>query len=130
MVILVQKEVGERLVANPGSDSYGSLSVFVQSGARVEWICAVPRSVLSCTQSRFCGDINNTEFGVAVVDRFPRDARAYVSSDFWAKKKNIAECFVEISSLEANTRRAWYGFQRIGLFASASGGSSPPRPNS
>lgn len=45
MVILVQKEVGERLVANPGSDSYGSLSVFVQSGSRVEWICAVPRSV-------------------------------------------------------------------------------------
>lgn len=45
MVILVQKEVGERLVAKPGTESYGSLSVFVQSGARVEWICGVPRTV-------------------------------------------------------------------------------------
>lgn len=45
MVILVQKEVGERLVAKPGSNSYGSLSVFVQSGAFVEWICSVPRTV-------------------------------------------------------------------------------------
>ena len=45
MVILVQKEVGERLVAKPGSNSYGSLSVFVQSGALVEWVCSVPRGV-------------------------------------------------------------------------------------
>jgi len=45
MVILVQKEVGERLVALPGCESYGSLSVFVQSGASVEWICGVPRGV-------------------------------------------------------------------------------------
>ncbi len=45
MVILVQKEVGERLVAHPEQDAYGSLSVYVQSSCDVEWVCTVPRGV-------------------------------------------------------------------------------------
>ncbi len=42
IVLLLQKEVAERLVAQPGSKAYGALSVRVQYLARCEWICTVP----------------------------------------------------------------------------------------
>ena len=42
IVLLVQKEVGERLVAVPGSKAYGALSIRVQYLADCELICNVP----------------------------------------------------------------------------------------
>lgn len=42
IVLLVQKEVGERLVAVPGSKAYGALSIRVQYLADCELICEVP----------------------------------------------------------------------------------------
>ncbi len=44
IVLMVQKEVGERMAASPGSKTYGALSVGVQSVARVERVLRVPRS--------------------------------------------------------------------------------------
>lgn len=35
---LVQKEVGERLVARPGDSAYGSLSVLVAARSRIHWL--------------------------------------------------------------------------------------------
>ena len=42
IVLLVQKEVGERLVAVPGGKAYGALSIRVQYLASCELICDVP----------------------------------------------------------------------------------------
>jgi 16S rRNA (adenine1518-N6/adenine1519-N6)-dimethyltransferase len=42
IVFLVQKEVAERLVARPGSKTYGALSVGVQAVARIEKLFSVP----------------------------------------------------------------------------------------
>jgi 16S rRNA (adenine1518-N6/adenine1519-N6)-dimethyltransferase len=42
IVLLVQKEVAERLAARPGSRAFGALSVRVQYLADCEWICEVP----------------------------------------------------------------------------------------
>lgn len=42
IVLLVQKEVGDRLVATPGSKAYGALSVRVQYLASCERVCEVP----------------------------------------------------------------------------------------
>ncbi|MBE9045434.1 16S rRNA (adenine(1518)-N(6)/adenine(1519)-N(6))-dimethyltransferase RsmA [Pleurocapsales cyanobacterium LEGE 10410] len=42
IVLLVQKEVGERLVAVPGSKAFGALSIRVQYLASCELICNVP----------------------------------------------------------------------------------------
>ncbi len=44
IVVMVQKEVGERMVAAPGSRIYGALSVGVQTVARVERILRVRRT--------------------------------------------------------------------------------------
>ncbi len=45
MVFLIQKEVGERLLAAPGSDEYGHLSVFAQALGEVELVAKVPKTV-------------------------------------------------------------------------------------
>jgi len=42
-VIMVQEEVADRMLAQPGSKAYGSLSVIVQYAARVEKVLRVPR---------------------------------------------------------------------------------------
>lgn len=42
IVLLVQKEVGDRLVAVPGSKAYGALSIRVQYLASCELVCDVP----------------------------------------------------------------------------------------
>jgi len=47
IVLLVQKEVAERLYANPGSRAFGALSVRVQYLAESEFICDVPSSAFS-----------------------------------------------------------------------------------
>jgi 16S rRNA (adenine1518-N6/adenine1519-N6)-dimethyltransferase len=41
--VLVQKEVGERLVAKPGDKPYGALSVHAASSARVRWLGRVKK---------------------------------------------------------------------------------------
>ncbi|MGC9503734.1 16S rRNA (adenine(1518)-N(6)/adenine(1519)-N(6))-dimethyltransferase RsmA [Baaleninema sp.] len=43
IVLLVQKEVGDRLCAKPGSKAFGALSVRVQYLADCEIVCSVPR---------------------------------------------------------------------------------------
>lgn len=45
MVMTVQKEVGERLVAGPGTKEYGSLSVTVKANAFVEILRVLPNKV-------------------------------------------------------------------------------------
>lgn len=45
MVVMVQREVAERIHARPGSKDYGALSVNVQYQCQVEWIALVPPSV-------------------------------------------------------------------------------------
>ncbi len=44
IVLLVQKELAERIVAHPGSSSYAALSLRIQYLAACQWICDVPRS--------------------------------------------------------------------------------------
>lgn len=44
MVLMFQKEVGERLTARPKTKAYGSLSIFTQLAAETRTICVVPPS--------------------------------------------------------------------------------------
>jgi 16S rRNA (adenine1518-N6/adenine1519-N6)-dimethyltransferase len=45
MTVTVQKELADRIVAQPGTKDYGALSVWVQSQCRVELVRALPPSV-------------------------------------------------------------------------------------
>lgn len=43
-VLMFQKEVAERILAEPGKDGYGLLSLSVHAKAWREWVCGVPKS--------------------------------------------------------------------------------------
>lgn len=45
IVVMIQKEVADRMAANPGGKDYGSLSVAVQYYCEPELVCIVPRTV-------------------------------------------------------------------------------------
>ena len=45
IVVMIQKEVAERMAASPGSKEYGSLSIAVQYYSEPELVCIVPRTV-------------------------------------------------------------------------------------
>jgi len=45
IIVMVQKEVAERMVATPGSKTYGSLSVFINFYSNPEIILKVPKTV-------------------------------------------------------------------------------------
>ncbi|GAA5345723.1 16S rRNA (adenine(1518)-N(6)/adenine(1519)-N(6))-dimethyltransferase RsmA [Planifilum fimeticola] len=44
IVVMIQKEVAERIMAEPGTKEYGSISVAVRYFADVSWVCSVPRN--------------------------------------------------------------------------------------
>jgi 16S rRNA (adenine1518-N6/adenine1519-N6)-dimethyltransferase len=45
MIVTIQKELADRIVAQPGSRDYGALSIWVQSQCRVELVRTLPPSV-------------------------------------------------------------------------------------
>lgn len=45
IVVMIQKEVAERMAASPGGKEYGSLSIAVQYYSEPELVCTVPHSV-------------------------------------------------------------------------------------
>ena len=45
MVVMLQKEVAERITAKPGSKAYGSLSIAIQYYTQAEMVVTVPKSV-------------------------------------------------------------------------------------
>ncbi|MEB3310679.1 MAG: 16S rRNA (adenine(1518)-N(6)/adenine(1519)-N(6))-dimethyltransferase RsmA [Snowella sp.] len=47
LVLLMQKEVAERLVAEPATKAYGALSIRIQYLARCDWIADVPKTAFS-----------------------------------------------------------------------------------
>lgn len=81
MVLMVQKEVGDRFTANPGSKNYGSLSVFLQSNFDIkqEFLvsrnCFIPKPnvdsvIVSLSKKKEVLDIKNRE----VFEKLIRDS--------------------------------------------------------
>ncbi|MBJ7900477.1 MAG: 16S rRNA (adenine(1518)-N(6)/adenine(1519)-N(6))-dimethyltransferase RsmA [Cyanobacteria bacterium RI_101] len=76
IVLLIQKEVAERLVAQPQTKAYGALSVRIQYLAHCQWIADVPRSAFKpapkvdsaivCLQPRPAPDGNAQRLGELV----------------------------------------------------------------
>jgi len=45
MVVTIQKELADRLIAQPGTKDYGAVSVWVQTVGRAEWVRDLPPTV-------------------------------------------------------------------------------------
>lgn len=95
LVIMVQKEVADRMVAPPGGKDYGSLSVFCQYAAQIEKVIKVPAGAF----------IPPPKVDSAVVRLFPRreapvDVNApaeffkVVRASFAQRRKTLSNCLI------------------------------------
>lgn len=88
MVIMVQEEVGERLVAGPGTKAYGALSVAVALHARAEVLFKVSSRVFwpqPQVDSAVVRLVPRDDFGVD-----PKDCSPLVRAAFGQRRKTLA----------------------------------------
>jgi 16S rRNA (adenine1518-N6/adenine1519-N6)-dimethyltransferase len=85
-VVMVQREVGERLAAGPGSAAYGVPSVLAQLSCEVRVLRAVPRTVF-----RPVPNVDSVLVGLTRVAAAPAGAvRALVRDSFAHRRKALA----------------------------------------
>ncbi len=85
-VVMVQREVGERLASPPGSGVYGAPSVIAQLACRVRILRAIPRGVFSPIPN-----VNSVLLGMRRHDRAPSPSlRALVGGAFAHRRKTLA----------------------------------------
>ena len=89
-VFLVQREVAERIVAPPGSDPYGALSVNVQAVARAEMVFRVPAGAFNPPPSVESAVVRVTPRDDPAVAPDDEDAyRTFVQAAFGLRRKQM-----------------------------------------
>jgi len=103
-VFLVQREVADRMVAPPGSKTYGALTVNVQAVAHAEILRNVPRTAFSPPPKVTSAVVRVTPLADPIVaaedlERF----RKFVVALFGMRRKQIGKSLRSISSLSAES---------------------------
>jgi 16S rRNA (adenine1518-N6/adenine1519-N6)-dimethyltransferase len=122
IVLMVQREVAERLSAPPGSEDYGSLTVFVQWHATVETVARVSRRVF----------LPPPRVDSAVVRLMPRtlppapvadEARLFdvVHAAFQKRRKTLLNALATFPALGLTREAAAAALARAGIDASRRG---------
>ncbi len=102
IVLLVQKEVAERLYAKPGSKAFGALSVRVQYLAECKLICAVPAAAFSPPPKVDSAVVQLVPYQIEPPVNDPRRLETLVKLGFGEKRKmlrNNLQSIVERTSL-------------------------------
>ena len=89
IVLLVQKEVAERIVAKPGRTSFGALSVRVQYLAECEMICTVPAKAFYQPPKVDSAVIRLLPRKREIVAKNPNKLETLVKVGFSAKRKML-----------------------------------------
>ena len=89
IVLLVQKEVAERIVAKPGRTSFGALSVRVQYLADCEMICTVPAKAFYPPPKVDSAVIRLLPTQREIVAKNPKKLETLVKVGFSAKRKML-----------------------------------------
>jgi 16S rRNA (adenine1518-N6/adenine1519-N6)-dimethyltransferase len=100
MVFLVQLEVAQRIVAPPGSRTYGALSVNVQAVAKAEIVFEVPRSAFKPPPKVTSALVRITPRPDPIIE--PEDAvkfRSFVQGLFGMRRKQIGNALRSVSDL-------------------------------
>ncbi len=105
-VLLIQKEVAERLTAKPGSRDYGYLTVATQARARTEYLFTVPRGVFRPPPKVDSAVVRLTP----AAEPPPAGFLEFAGRCFRQKRKmlrnNLAGRYPEIDRLPEGTKRA------------------------
>ncbi len=130
MVIMVQKEVGERILANPGTRDYGALSVAVRYYASPQKImdvspnCFIPRPSVYSSVIKLKRNASNPyeildreiffkTVKAAFGQRRKKLANALFNSGFFNLQKDEINKIMGILGLEANIRGEMLGFEQF-----------------
>lgn len=89
-VVMVQREVGERLAAGPGSGAYGISSVLAQLAGKVSVVRAIPRTVFRPIPRVDSVLVKILRTGTAAS----REVRALVGGAFAHRRKALARSLV------------------------------------
>jgi 16S rRNA (adenine1518-N6/adenine1519-N6)-dimethyltransferase len=100
-VAMVQREVGERLAAGPGSGTYGATSVMAQLAGEVQVVRAIPRTVF-----RPVPNVDSVLVGVTRTGPAPSPAlRGLVSGAFAHRRKTLARSLALVGLVERDRAR-------------------------
>jgi 16S rRNA (adenine1518-N6/adenine1519-N6)-dimethyltransferase len=89
IVLLVQKEVAERLYAKPGSRAFGALSVRVQYLAQCELVCPVPAKAFQPPPKVDSAVVRLTPRPLAIAAQNPAALDQWVRLGFASKRKML-----------------------------------------
>jgi 16S rRNA (adenine1518-N6/adenine1519-N6)-dimethyltransferase len=89
IVLLIQKEVAERLYAKPGSKNFGALSVRVQYLAKCELICHVPAGAFYPPPKVDSAVVRLTPQPIEIPANDPKKLERLVKLGFGAKRKML-----------------------------------------
>ena len=102
-VYLVQREVAERIVAPPGSRTYGALSVNVQAVAHAELVARVPAGAFRPSPSVESAIVRLTPRPDPVVDQPLEDAfRSLVQDAFGLRRKQMRRVVRTVAHLDVD----------------------------
>lgn len=102
IVVMIQKEVAERMAARPGGKEYGSLSVAVQYYSVPELVCMVPHTVF----------IPQPNVDSAVIKLTVRNKPAVTVADEAHFFRTVQACFAQRRKTLYNNLTAFVGKQR------------------
>jgi len=124
-VYLVQREVAERAVAEPGGKIYGALSVNLQVTAAVETLCVVPPNAFRPPPSVDSAVMRVTPLAEPLI---PGEQRArfqsFVQSIFALRRKQMSRVLRTIGSMEMEPANAL--LSELGIEPSARPEVLPP----
>ena len=118
-LVMVQREVGERLAAGPGSKAYGAVSVKVAYYAQADVVGTVPPAVFvpkPKVDSALVRLQRNAAPAVSVAD--PERMFELVRAGFATRRKMLRRAVAPALSLAPGDRAEWV-FQRAGIDPSA-----------
>jgi 16S rRNA (adenine1518-N6/adenine1519-N6)-dimethyltransferase len=106
IVFLVQREVADRLAAEPGSRSYGALTVGVQSAARVERLFRIPRGAFTPPPKVESALVRLTPLSAPLVPPASRATfRRFVVALFGLRRKQLQGALRQVTSRDAEEIR-------------------------
>jgi 16S rRNA (adenine1518-N6/adenine1519-N6)-dimethyltransferase len=102
IVFLVQKEVAERVAAEPGTEAYGALTIGIQSVARVERLFTVPAGAFKPAPKVDSAVLRLTPLDTPLVSDAERESfRALVVGLFGFRRKQLLRGLREFTGWSA-----------------------------
>ena len=101
IVVLIQDEVAERIVAQPGGKEYGALSVGVQAVASAEISKRVPRGLFTPIPS-----VDSAFLDIKIENRDNRIPEGFLKQIFSQRRKSISNALMHATMLKREQANA------------------------